>query len=629
MATALLLCDSYYAFLMPVLIDELQAVGVLAHVDVSNQACDAARFDVVCVFWGGYNHSWYYFEQTVRPTLRSAKRTVLVALGTSDLTSVEPNNWAVVFCESPYSTSGTGYDERIWRRAVKGFVRDIQFDTRGLRRRVADVASRFERWLVEYKSQPPEVLPSTEDVRNLLSITAALASSISAPVVLARGGADHISMLLLAYAGALLLWCTLVLRHRLWSLVDRIDRFRRSLWDDPIRRMVLFGGSAFMAVWALSARIVPVSYPPAVLLTVWAALFIGAVGILSLASLRSRGATKIVLPSTEDIHFLFDTTMALAGFIAALVVLARMFPGHVFLVLVACASGILLLYTMIHRRLSSFVERACQFLLDLDGDWVGKLALFGGSTFVAVWAVSVRFVPVSYPLAVLLTGWAGLFIGAVVLHIIAGLPIRAWYHVAQLLPARSRACFISCAPEIRPFVDLLESEFARKGIAFYDGDRIVEVGSTNLGERSKYGIRFAIRNSGFVLAFISDSYFLSDWCTFELDTAKTLGRPTLSVVYSRLSTNNTKLVPPDSLSLDCLVREAIGIVTRHDAMGRRIDDLKLEEYLLSELFSLMARVCSECHGHGTELTNRTRLVPFAMRPRCSFCNGRGLSSRRM
>jgi hypothetical protein len=610
---------------MPAVVDELTAVDVLAHVDVGDGA-DADQYDVACVFWRGHGRGIYDSEQRCRHALMSAKRVLIIGFGTSDLSRIDADGLTVVFCESPFRTGGRGYDEMMWRRAVKSFVRDIQFDTRAIRRRVADVAGTFKGWLAEYKSPPPDVLPSSEHVRVILGATAALACLLTAPVVLARMFPDHGLLVSLAYVVALLLWSTVVLRW-LPSFVERAVQLTRDLVRDWLRVLVLFGGSVFGIVWAGSGLFVAGWYPPAVLLAGWATLFIGAVALLVLPRLRSRGFTPDVLPSSEDVRDVLSVTVALACFLSAPAVLAGVFPDHVLLVLLAYGVVLVLGYTLVLRRLSSFVERVFRLTRDLEGDWPRGLVLISGSVFVVVWTGSVRFVAVWLPPAALLASWAALFIGAVALFVVARLPIRGFYHVSRLFPARSRACFISYPPEITAFVGLLESELARQGIAFYDGQRLLEAAGPNPGHRLKRQIRSAMRNSGFVLAFLSDASFQSEWCAFELDTAKVLGRPTLCVVLSVLSSEKAMRVPRSSLSLLRLVWEAFGIVARHDARARTSTDRELEEYLWSELHALMARVCSYCHGHGTEWRYRTRLLPSALRLQCSFCAGRGHSPR--
>jgi hypothetical protein len=332
-----------------------------------------------------------------------------------------------------------------------------------------------------------------------------------------------------------------------------------------------------------------------------------------------------ICPSWTAIREAFSGAVTFASLIAAFVGLGQFFRDHLLVLLLLYIVSLIVWSLWAFPMLVGLLEWAFGLRWDSFDDHWPWVAL-GGSVFAVVWMVCVLFADGWFPLRALLLAWALIFTAMFALQLAGALATRGLYYLAILFPATPRAFFISYPVEVKSFVGMLEGELTRQQIAFYDGWALRRKAGTKYSQgRLRRRVKSAVRDSGFVVTFISNEYLNSQWCSFELSTVASLKRPTLGVLFSALSVENRTRVPERHVSLIHRARRALDILVRRaDPYSRRTREDQLAELLWSELRTFLGHVCSHCHGHGTDSSFRTRLVPSALRFQCRYCFGSGL-----
>lgn len=267
----------------------------------------------------------------------------------------------------------------------------------------------------------------------------------------------------------------------------------------------------------------------------------------------------------------------------------------------------------------------------LDIDFEHPPPSTSASFFIAMWGFSTYFTSPTVAPAVMLFVWLVALGGLVSLYMLVSLGWRLLHHLATWFPTPAFACFLSyrssdVPKDTKDFVDELEGALTRQRIAFYDGWQMRRASTRMRPDRSLHRqLTSAIRRSGFVVTFLSDDYFASPWCSFELHTAATLGRPTLGAIVRGLSATSRRQLPSSSISLFTYGRTAGAVLKRsHDPDGQQAAANALATKFRSELHQFISRLCAACHGHGTDRRYRFRLLPYRLQVACPSCRGDGL-----
>ena len=216
-----------------------------------------------------------------------------------------------------------------------------------------------------------------------------------------------------------------------------------------------------------------------------------------------------------------------------------------------------------------------------------------------------------------------LAIGMVVLAVAFNLARRVLYWSAALLPVESRACYISYPTALTALAGLLQTELSGQGIEFFDGCAVRHSERGDESTRaSRRRIKQAIRSSGMLVTLVSAEHLSSSLTQCERLMATSLKRPVLDIHVS---------VPPaksdaaawHTISLAAHAQRALGAILHPALTVGRADvpmALPLGE-LLNDFKTFVGRICTECHGHGTDARYATRLVPYVLRIRCHRCFG--------
>jgi hypothetical protein len=195
--------------------------------------------------------------------------------------------------------------------------------------------------------------------------------------------------------------------------------------------------------------------------------------------------------------------------------------------------------------------------------------------------------------------------------------------LASHFPAKTYACFISYptpSPTLKLAIASLEKELTKQEIDFFDP-------STVRGRPrrfSKSTVKSAVRNSGFVLMFISDACFESRACQYSRQISVASRRPTLQIIVEAVSAANQLHLQPNALLLWRYLQRAYVICDqRLDSPSRQSGLEELAAEFRRELMNFLSSVCAFCHGHGTASDSRLRFWPYKLRFRCTYCHGTG------
>jgi TIR domain len=153
---------------------------------------------------------------------------------------------------------------------------------------------------------------------------------------------------------------------------------------------------------------------------------------------------------------------------------------------------------------------------------------------------------------------------------------------------------------IDEFIEAVQNRYLRRTF-FYDRISLEQRDRTD--NQLSYELEEALNQSGFMIAFISPKYLLSNWCMFEWETAHKL-RP------GRILVIEWKDTPQKSLLKGLPTKAVVHLGNGRDANRRtQINNLAVTT------FNFLRRLCGQCRGRGV-VRQRTQV--------CPRCGGTGL-----